>query len=89
MHKLSNNLCEFVRWRDYQHLQDVIMSRLNIFIFIIFIRFTNSQKTRIDRLGSRPKSASERLGHSSTATTQQYYRNKPTVVLPLPHRNQS
>ena len=30
------------------------------------------------------QTASARLGHSSTSTTQRYYRNKPTVVLPLP-----
>jgi integrase len=34
------------------------------------------------------QTASERLGHASTTTTQQYYRNKPTVVLPLAHTNQ-
>ena len=33
------------------------------------------------------QTASKRLGHSSTSTTQQYYRNKPTVVLPLAHTN--
>ena len=35
------------------------------------------------------QAASERLGHSSTSTTQQYYRIKPTVVLPLAHTNQT
>ena len=29
------------------------------------------------------QTASERLGHASTTTTQQYYRNKPTKVVPL------
>ncbi len=33
------------------------------------------------------QTASERLGHASTATTKKFYRNKPTVVLPLPHKN--
>ncbi|MBH75384.1 MAG: hypothetical protein CL896_06310 [Dehalococcoidia bacterium] len=33
------------------------------------------------------QTASDRLGHASTATTKKYYRNKPTVVLPLPHKN--
>ena len=31
--------------------------------------------------------SSERLGHASTATTKKFYRNKPTVVLPLPHKS--
>jgi len=35
------------------------------------------------------QTASARLGHSSTSTTQQYYRNKPTVVSPLSHSSQS
>ena len=29
------------------------------------------------------QTASERLGHASTATTKKFYRNKPTEVLPL------
>ena len=29
------------------------------------------------------QTASERLGHASTTTTQQYYRRKPTKVVPL------
>ena len=43
--KSIHNLCEFVRRRDSQHLQDVNMSRLNIFIFIIFIRFSTYKFT--------------------------------------------
>jgi len=29
------------------------------------------------------QTASERLGHASTATTKKFYRNNPTEVLPL------
>jgi len=32
------------------------------------------------------QTASERLGHASTATTKKFYRNKPTEVLPLSHK---
>ena len=52
---------------------------------------TFSERSLRNLVGSEDdlQTASERLGHSSTATTQQYYRNKPTVVLPLSHKNQS
>ena len=33
------------------------------------------------------ETASERLGQASTSTTKKFYRNKPTRVLPLPHKN--
>ena len=51
---------------------------------------TFSERSLRNLVGSEDdlQTASERLGHSSTSTTQQYYRNKPTVVLPLsPHAN--
>jgi hypothetical protein len=37
---------------------------------------------RLEREGDL-QTASERLGHASTATTKKFYRNKPTEVFPL------
>ena len=49
------------------------------------IILTFSERSPRNLVGSEDdlQTASERLGHASTATTKKFYRNKPTEVLPL------